>query len=65
LNLGTIVGTVAFNNQALATHRPFNTMLAVVASIAQPPFLIPLIAWPPHLGLCTIMVGIVINDDAK
>jgi hypothetical protein len=65
LNLGTIVCTVAINNQALAALRPFDTMLAVVARIAQPPFLIPLIAWAPHLGLCTVMVGIVLNDDAK
>jgi hypothetical protein len=34
LNLGTIERTVAIDNQTLATHGPFDTVLVVVAITA-------------------------------
>jgi hypothetical protein len=64
LNLGTIERTVAIDNQALATHGPFNTLLEVAITRQSPP-LVPLIAWAPHLGFGTVLVRVRVDDNAK
>jgi hypothetical protein len=65
LNLGTIERTIALDNQAFASYRPLDSVLAPITITAQPPLLVPLIAWSPHLGFCSVMVCIVIDDHAK